>query len=130
MRKKLVLSLFALVLAFSNIFAQQPAKWDFKTKKINDSISELVMQCSLSGDWHIYSQHTKGTENPIKFTFEENGKYIVVDYKTDFVEDIEELRERYSAQLNMYKRLLSESLGKEVVSAIIWSFRFGKELEV
>ena len=30
----------------------------------------------------------------------------------------------------MYKRLLSESLGKEVVSAIIWSFRFGKELEV
>ncbi len=62
--------------------------------------------------------------------FEENGKLIVVDYKTDFVEDIEELRERYSAQLNMYKRLLSESLGKEVVSAIIWSFRFGKELEV
>ena len=62
--------------------------------------------------------------------FEENGKLIVVDYKTDFVEDIEELRERYAAQLHMYKRLLSESLGKEVVSAIIWSFRFGKELEV
>ncbi len=62
--------------------------------------------------------------------FEENGKFIVVDYKTDFVEDIEELRERYAAQLNMYKRLLSESLGKEVVSAIIWSFRFGRELEV
>ncbi|MBQ7874629.1 MAG: helicase-exonuclease AddAB subunit AddA [Oscillospiraceae bacterium] len=62
--------------------------------------------------------------------FEENGKLIVVDYKTDFVEDIEELRERYAAQLNMYKKLLSESLGKEVVSAIIWSFRFGKELEV
>ncbi len=62
--------------------------------------------------------------------FEENGKLIVVDYKTDFVEDIEELRERYALQLYMYKRLLSESLGKEVVSAIIWSFRFGKELEV
>ena len=62
--------------------------------------------------------------------FEENGNLIVVDYKTDFVEDIEELRERYAAQLHMYKRLLSESLGKEVVSAIIWSFRFGKELEV
>ncbi len=62
--------------------------------------------------------------------FEENGKLIVVDYKTDFVEDIEELRERYAAQLHMYKRLLSESLGKEVTKAIIWSFRFGKELEV
>ena len=75
MRKKLVLTLFALVLVCSNIFAQQPAKWDFKTKRINDSISELVMQCSLSGDWHIYSQHTKGTENPIVFTFEKNGNY-------------------------------------------------------
>ena len=62
--------------------------------------------------------------------FDENGKYIVVDYKTDFVEEIGELSERYSAQLNMYKRLLSESLGKEVSSAIIWSFHFGKEMEV
>ena len=62
--------------------------------------------------------------------FEEDGKLIVVDYKTDFVENIEELRERYAAQLNMYKKLLSQSMGKEVVSAIIWSFRFGKELEV
>lgn len=62
--------------------------------------------------------------------FEENGKLVVVDYKTDFVDDIEELRERYAAQLNMYKKLLSETLGKEVVSAVIWSFRFGKELEV
>lgn len=62
--------------------------------------------------------------------FEENGRLIVVDYKTDFVDDIEELRERYAAQLHMYKDLLSESLGKEVVSAIIWSFCFGKELEV
>ncbi len=62
--------------------------------------------------------------------FEENGKLIVVDYKTDFVEDIEELRERYAAQLHMYKELLTKSMGKEVVSAIIWSFRFGKELEV
>ncbi|MBQ6878088.1 MAG: helicase-exonuclease AddAB subunit AddA [Oscillospiraceae bacterium] len=62
--------------------------------------------------------------------FEENGKLIIVDYKTDYVEEIEELRLRYSAQLEMYRRLLSESLGKEVSSAIIWSFRFGRELEI
>jgi len=62
--------------------------------------------------------------------FEENGKLIVVDYKTDFVENIEELRERYAGQLHMYRELLSESLGMEVSAAIIWSFRFGKELEV
>ena len=62
--------------------------------------------------------------------FLEDGHLVVVDYKTDFVEEIDELRERYSAQLNMYKALLSESLGKPVTEAVIWSFHFGKELEV
>ncbi len=62
--------------------------------------------------------------------FEENGKLVVVDYKTDFVDEIEELRSRYSPQLNMYKKLLTESMGKPVTEAVIWSFRFGKEIEV
>ena len=62
--------------------------------------------------------------------FEENGKLVIVDYKTDFVEDMEELRNRYSAQLHMYKELLSASLGKPVSETVIWSFRFGKELSV
>ena len=62
--------------------------------------------------------------------FEEDGKLVIVDYKTDFVEEIEELRERYASQLYMYRKLLSESLGKEVSETVIWSFRFGKELEV
>lgn len=55
--------------------AQSPAKWDFKTKKINDSVAELQLHCKLNGDWHIYSQHTKGTELPIAFTFEKSNHY-------------------------------------------------------
>ncbi len=79
MKKRLVLSLFTLALILSNVLnAQQAAKWSFKTKAINDSISELVMQCTLDGDWHIYSQYTKGTENPIVFTFEKSGKYEAI----------------------------------------------------
>lgn len=62
--------------------------------------------------------------------FEEDGKLVIVDYKTDFVENIEELRERYAGQLLMYRRLLSASLGKEAATAVIWSFCFGEELEV
>ncbi len=62
--------------------------------------------------------------------FEENGNLVIVDYKTDFVEDIAELKERYAAQLNMYKKLLSQSMEKPVSEAVIWSFRFGKEIEV
>lgn len=55
--------------------AQSPAKWDFKTKKINDSVAELVLHCKLGGSWHIYSQHTKGTELPIVFEFDKSNLY-------------------------------------------------------
>ncbi len=55
--------------------AQSPAKWDFKTKKINDSVAELVLHCKLGGSWHIYSQHTKGTELPIVFAFDKSNLY-------------------------------------------------------
>ena len=60
--------------------------------------------------------------------FEHSGKLYVLDYKTDFVDDIEELRTRYAEQLIMYEKLLTASLGREVAGAVIWSFRFGKEL--
>ena len=74
------LRLFCIILSANMFFAlgihaQSPAKWDFKTKKINDSVAELVLHCKLSGDWHIYSQHTKGTELPIAFTFEKSNAY-------------------------------------------------------
>ncbi len=60
--------------------------------------------------------------------FEENGRLFVLDYKTDYVDDIEELRLRYSSQLIMYERLLSKSLGRPVSGAVIWSFHFGREI--
>lgn len=62
--------------------------------------------------------------------FEEDGKLFILDYKTDFVESLEELRERYAAQLNMYKRLISVSVAQRVAGAVIWSFHFGKEIWV
>ncbi|MEE0910170.1 MAG: cytochrome c biogenesis protein CcdA [Bacteroidales bacterium] len=67
--------LLAMLVSSLNLFAQSPAQWDFKTKKINDSVAELILHCKLSGDWHIYSQKTKGTELPIEFKFEADNSY-------------------------------------------------------
>ena len=73
MRKfKLILTLAILVFA-SNVFSQ--AKWSFKTNQINDSIVELELKVNLDEGWHIYSQHTKGTELPIEFSFEKSNSY-------------------------------------------------------
>lgn len=69
--------LFAVAVIFIGIaWAQQnPAKWTFKTIKVNDSIANLIMKCDLNPGWHIYSQKTKGTEIPIIFTFENTKNY-------------------------------------------------------
>ena len=73
MRKiKLILTIAILVVA-SNVFSQ--AKWSFKTNQINDSIVELELKVNLDKGWHIYSQHTKGTELPIEFSFEKSNSY-------------------------------------------------------
>lgn len=72
-RLKLTLTIALLCFVCSNAFSQ--AKWNFKTKKINDSISELEMNVSLGKGWHLYSQKTKGTELPIEFTFEKSNNY-------------------------------------------------------
>ncbi|MEE1097733.1 MAG: cytochrome c biogenesis protein CcdA [Bacteroidales bacterium] len=77
MKRIRTIAFVILVSLFSsmNLNAQSPAQWDFKTKKINDSVAELVLHCKLGGDWHIYSQHTKGTELPIVFKFENSNLF-------------------------------------------------------
>ena len=70
---KFTLTIATIMLFASSVFSQ--AKWDFKTVKINDSISELQLKVKLGDGWHIYSQYTKGTELPIVFEFEKSNDY-------------------------------------------------------
>ncbi len=74
-RVRQVVFYFLMVLFCANIYAQDHAKWTFVTNRINDSISELQLKCSLDKGWHTYSQYTKGMENPIKFSFDKSKDY-------------------------------------------------------
>lgn len=60
--------------------------------------------------------------------FEEDGKIVVVDYKTDKVKTEEELKRRYFSQLRIYTRAVKECLGKEVSQTVIYSFFLQKEI--
>ncbi|MBP3253098.1 MAG: thioredoxin family protein [Bacteroidales bacterium] len=75
MLKKINLFTLAIVLCSVCFSQQSPAKWSFRTNKINDSVADLIMQCNLPDGWHIYSQKTKGTELPIEFTFQPSAQY-------------------------------------------------------
>lgn len=54
--------------------------------------------------------------------FVENGRIILVDYKTDRVSDIADLAALYGKQLFIYKLALEKMLGLEVGECVIYSF--------
>lgn len=57
----------------------------------------------------------------IDCAFIENGKWVIVDYKTDRVKIVDELKERYYSQLKMYERVLFECSGIPVKETVIYS---------
>ncbi|MCM1135353.1 MAG: helicase-exonuclease AddAB subunit AddA [Clostridium sp.] len=62
--------------------------------------------------------------------FEEEGKIVVADYKTDSVKEPEELIRRYQVQLDYYTEALERLTGKEVAEKIIYSFALDREVMV
>lgn len=62
--------------------------------------------------------------------FEEDGRLVIVDYKTDRVKTPEELIERYRDQLNIYAYALRQTLEKPVAECLLYSFALGREIPV
>lgn len=67
-----------LVLIFSfifttNIIAQNPVKWNFAAKKIQETEYEVTFTANVDAGWSIYSQHTDPSGPvPTAFSFDEN----------------------------------------------------------
>lgn len=62
--------------------------------------------------------------------FEERDGYVIVDYKTDRVNSLEELKALYEPQLILYKAAFDILLDKPVKSCYIYSYRLADGIEV
>ena len=64
------------------------------------------------------------------YYIDKDGKLILVDYKTDYVENRDEkiLIDKYRTQLELYKRALEGALGKNVDKMYIYSTYLDKEI--
>lgn len=58
--------------------------------------------------------------------FEEDGELVLVDYKTDKIDNEQELLERYKNQINFYKYAVEKTLSKPVKEAVLYSFYLNK----
>lgn len=59
--------------------------------------------------------------------FEENGELVLVDYKTDRVENDEDLLKLYEKQIAFYCNAVQKTLQKPVKEALLYSFKLNKE---
>ena len=62
----------------------------------------------------------------------ESGQVVLVDYKTDYVENGNEfeLVEKYKNQLDLYKQALENALDLKVDRVYIYSVYLDKEIEI
>jgi len=68
--------------------------------------------------------------------FEEKGKYILLDYKSDYVSDredeseIKRIAEEYRMQIELYREALEKIRGITVEEAYLYLFSLGKEIRI
>ncbi len=60
--------------------------------------------------------------------FIENGGAVIVDYKSDWISSEKDLIDRYRGQLEIYRRLLGQSLGVPVRECILYSFTLSRAI--
>ena len=66
----------------------------------------------------------------IDTAFEEDGEWILVDYKTDRVKSGEDLIKRYKIQMDLYKEALQRLTGMPVKACYIYSFRLHDAISI
>ena len=105
---------------------------------IYDMYDYLCLVLDNNGDRYIENFKVYFTNHILKdllldlFYINERGELVLVDYKTDYVEEGEEqaLIEKYRKQLELYKLALEKSLNMKVSKIIIYSVYLGKELQI
>ena len=66
----------------------------------------------------------------IDTAFEEDGEWVLVDYKTDRVKSGEDLIKRYKIQMDLYKEALQRLTGMPVKASYIYSFRLHDAISI
>ena len=66
----------------------------------------------------------------IDTAFEEDGEWVLVDYKTDRVKSGEDLIKRYKVQMDLYKEALQRLTGMPVKACYIYSFRLHDAISI
>ncbi len=79
---------------------------------------------------NIYESEKMLLQGVIDCYFEEDDELILLDYKTDYVDDINKIKEKYSMQIYYYSKALYRLTGKTVKNNYLYLFNNGEILEM
>ncbi len=109
---------------------------------LNSEIGKRIQQAKKLGVFHAEQPFVLGepdltegqeialVQGIIDAYFEEDGEWVVLDYKTDRVSHSQELVERYQVQLDYYAKALHQITGKSVKEKVIYSFALSREISL
>lgn len=97
------------------LFREQPFVLGIPAKKLKEQYPEDEMVL---------------IQGVIDVFFYEDGEIVLADYKTDRVDSVQELIDRYHAQLDYYQMALEQITGVHVKERILYSFALQKVISV
>ena len=89
---------------------------------------EVMVKASVTGFANCDEEHM--LRGSVDAAFEEDNQLVIIDYKTDRAKTMQELKEKYTTQLSLYKLGLSATLNLPVKQCIIYSFYLNDFIEV
>lgn len=96
-------------------------EFPFQAQLGADELSEVIKRIG---------SHRVTVQGIADLIFEENGSWILVDFKTDRVSSPEILKQRYREQMRLYAKMIGQITGKPVTQKILYSLYLGKEVIV
>lgn len=97
-----------------------------REKKFSVNIPAEKIYPELKGE----ADETVMIQGMIDCAFEEDGKIVIIDYKTDRLTDEDAFRREYSAQIGTYKYALEQISGLSVSQTCLYSFKLSKTIEI
>ena len=74
----------------------------------------------------VYKNEKILIQGVIDLYFQEGEELIILDYKTDYIEDVEKTKEKYYLQLDYYRKALERITGKTVKEKYLYLFNIEK----
>ena len=136
-KQSMVLNPFKIYKFFKSNVGRRALKSHFK-KREQTIYSQMNMTDiylnneDIQNNRAIYEEESLMMRGIIDLYFEEEDEIVIVDYKTDYIDDDnkQEVIDRYKKQMELYSDALSNLTGKKVKESYLYLFNADEEVRV